>query len=219
ETTANLTDRTPFLADPLEDLPHHPGLFGQDLITRRATALMLAHITVAVGRTAENVDRAVAGSVLLTTAAPLHNLGALVFGDHALGLQQQVLLGSVAEGVAQEDHLDAAIGEFLEDQNLIGIFARKPIGIENVEAVNGPGSGLIPESFQARTGQGISAVAVVHEAQFGLAFHGVIGHALRERLQLAGDGVLLLLLVAGNPGIDPHSKIVIGHGWSSSLDL
>jgi len=63
----------------------------------------------------EHVDRAVAGGVLLAPAAALHDLGALVLGDHALDLQQQVLLGSVAGGVAEEDDLDAATGELLQD--------------------------------------------------------------------------------------------------------
>ena len=123
ETSANLTDRASFLADPLEDLPHDPSLVGHDLITRLAVALVLADVTVAVGRAAEHVDRAVAGGVLLAPAAALHDLGALVLGDHALDLQEQVLLGSAARGIAQEDDLNAATGEFLEYQNLICIFA------------------------------------------------------------------------------------------------
>src|SRR5204862_209282 len=44
QTSANLTDRASFLADPLEDLPHDPGLFGHDLITRLATASCLLAI-------------------------------------------------------------------------------------------------------------------------------------------------------------------------------
>ena len=123
QTSANLTDRASFLTDPLEDLPHDPGLVGHDLIARLAVALVLADVTVAVGRAAEHVDRAVAGGVLLAPATALHDLGALVLGDHALDLQEQVLLGSAAWGIAQEDDLNAATGEFLEYQNLICIFA------------------------------------------------------------------------------------------------
>src|SRR4051795_9128385 len=53
EASTHLTDRRPLLADPLEDPPHDPGLFGDDLITRLSTALVLADVAVAVGRTAE----------------------------------------------------------------------------------------------------------------------------------------------------------------------
>ena len=61
--------------------------------------------------------------MLLAPAAALQDLGPLVLGDHPLDLEQQVLRGVMAEGVAEEDDLDAAPGEFLEDQNLICIFA------------------------------------------------------------------------------------------------
>src|SRR6185312_12626245 len=74
ETAANLTDRSPFLAHPLEDPPHDPGLFGDDLITGLTAALVLADVAVAIGRTAEHVDRAAAGGVLLAPAAALHDL-------------------------------------------------------------------------------------------------------------------------------------------------
>jgi methylglyoxal synthase len=56
ETSANLTDRASFLTDPLENLPHDPSLVGHDLITRLAAALVLADVTVAVGRAAKHVN-------------------------------------------------------------------------------------------------------------------------------------------------------------------
>ena len=123
EASAHLADRASFLADPLEDLPHDPGLFGDDLIPRLAVALVLAEVTVTIRRPAEHVDRAAACGVLLAPAATLDDLGPLVFGDHALDLKQQVLLRAAADGIAQENDLDAAPGEFLEDQDLVGIFA------------------------------------------------------------------------------------------------
>ena len=61
--------------------------------------------------------------MLLTPAAAFHDLGTLVFRDHPLDLKQQVRLGAPADGVAQEDDLDAAPGEFLQEQHLIGILA------------------------------------------------------------------------------------------------
>ena len=149
----------------------------------------------------------------------LHDLGALVLGDHALDLKQQVLLGSAAGGIAQEDDLDTAMVEFLEKQYLICIFARKSIWIEDVEAVNGTGGGLIPESFEARADKYAAADPVVDEAQFGVAFQGIVGDSLHDRLKLTGDRVLLGLLFSGNPRVDRHTKIVIGHGWSSSAGL
>src|SRR3954471_17521676 len=53
QAAADFADGAPFLADPAEDLPHDTSLFGHDLITRRAVALVLADVAVAVGRAAE----------------------------------------------------------------------------------------------------------------------------------------------------------------------
>ena len=212
QAAADLADGTPFLSHPPEDLLHDPGLFGHDLITRLAAALVLADVVIAVGRAAEHVDRAAAGRVLLAPAAPLHDLGTLVLGNHALDLKQQVLLGSTAGGIPQEDDLDAAMVEFLKEQYLICIFARKSIWIEDVKAVDGPGGGLIPESLETRADQDAAADSVVHEAQFGVAYQGILGDSLGDLLKLAGDRVLLGLLFPGNPSINRHTKIVIGHG-------
>src|SRR3954462_13425351 len=95
----------------------------------------------------------------------LEDLSPLVLGDHALDLEQQVLGGVMAEGVAQEDDLDAAMGELFEDQDLIGILARESVRVEDVEAVDRPGGGLVAEPLQPRTGQQGPADPVVDEAQ------------------------------------------------------
>jgi hypothetical protein len=191
QAAADLADGTSLLADPLEDLPHDPRLFGHDLIACLTSALVFADIAIAIGRTTEHVDRAAAGRVLLAPAAALHDLGALVLGDHALDLQEQILLGSAAGGIAQEDDLDPATIELLEEQHLIRILARKPIGIEDVEAIDRPGSGLIPESFEARPDEEAAADAVVEEAQLGVAFQGVVGDPLLDGFELTGDRIFL----------------------------
>jgi hypothetical protein len=219
QASADLTDGAPLLADPLEDLPHDPGLFGHDLIARLAATLVLADVAVAVRRAAEHVDRTAARRVLLAPAATLHYLGTLVLGDHALDLEQQVLLGAAADGVAQEHDLDAAPGQLFEDQDLIGIFARESVGVEHVDPVDGPGGSLVPEPLEAWAGQDGSAVAIVHEAQLGVALQGVACDPLADRLELTVNRVLLGLLFPGDAGIDRHSEMTIGHGWSSSPGL
>ena len=153
-----------------------------------------------------------AGGVLLAPAAPLQDLGALVLGDHALDLPEQVLFGAAARRIAQEDDLDAAMGEFLQYQDLIGISARESVRVEDVEAIDGAGGDLVAKSLEARADQGVTAEAVVQEAQLGLAFQGVTRDAPPDRLELAGDRCLLGLLIAGDPGIDRRTEIVMGHG-------
>ena len=125
--------------------------------------------------------------------------------------------GVMAEGVAEEDDLDAATGELLEDQNLICIFARKSIRVVDVEAVEGPGGGLVAEPLQPRPEQDGPADAVVDEPQLRVADQPVIADAPVERLELAGDRVLLGLPLGGDPGIDRHAEMVVW-SWSCSRD-
>ena len=158
-----------------------------------------------------------AGGVLLAAAAALQDLGPLVLGDHPLDLDQEVLRRVMAEGVAEEDDLDAATGEFFEDQDLIGILAGEPIRVEDVEAVDGAGGGLVAEPLQPRPGQQGPADAVVDEPQLRVAVQAVVADAPLERLELAGDRVLLGLLLGGDPGVDRHAEMRVRHGGSSSL--
>src|SRR5690349_13053605 len=58
QAAADLADGTSLLADPLEDLPHDPRLFGHDLIARLTSALVLADVVIAIGSATEHVDRA-----------------------------------------------------------------------------------------------------------------------------------------------------------------
>jgi hypothetical protein len=102
---------------------------------------------------------------------------------------------------------------------LICIFAWKPIRIEGIEPINDTCCGLVPESLKTWACQDVPAVAIIHEAKIGIAFQAVARNPLCDRLKLAGDSVLLLLLVPGHPAIEPDTKVVLGHGCSSSSGL
>ena len=64
----------------------------------------------------------------LAAAAALQDLGPLVLGDHALDLEQQVLLRRAAELVVQEDDLDAAAVQLINQQDLVGVLAGQSVG-------------------------------------------------------------------------------------------
>jgi hypothetical protein len=216
QAAADFADGTPVLADPREDLLDHPRLICHDLIARLAVSVVLADIAMSVGRATEHVDRATPGGVLLASPTPLEDLGPLVFGDHALHLDQEVLRGVMPEGIAEEDDLDAAMSEFLQDEDLTGILARESIRVEDVEAVDGAGGRLIPEPLQARTDQRAPAAAVVHEMQLGIACQSVVGDAPGNGREWAGDGVLLGLLFRRDSSIDRHAETRCRHDGSSS---
>ena len=107
-----------------------------------------------------------------------------------MNLQQQVVLGALAEGAIEEDDLHPGIREFLHEQELVGIVAGQAIGIEDVQAVDGAGGRLVAQALQGRSQQRAATVAVIAEAQFVVDRVAVAGGALRDRLQLAGDGAL-----------------------------
>ena len=52
----------------------------------------------------------------------------LVFGDHALKLDQQALFGAVAAGRFEEQGLGTSPAEFFEQQDLVGVVTAQPIG-------------------------------------------------------------------------------------------
>jgi hypothetical protein len=62
--------------------------------------------------------------VLLASPASLHDLGAFIFGNNALHLQQQVVFRASTERSVQEDQLNAAPPPFVDEQNLINVIAR-----------------------------------------------------------------------------------------------
>jgi len=76
---------------------------------------VLRDVLVAVGRAGENVDHAAVRAVALAAPATFQNLGALVFGDHTLDLQQEVVLRGLAERAIEEDDLDAGAPQFVDE--------------------------------------------------------------------------------------------------------
>ena len=100
----------------------------------------------------------------LAAPAALDDLGPLVLGDHALDLQQQVVLRRPAERAVEEDHLDAGALELVEQQDLIAEAPRQPVGRMDVEALEIARGDRIAQPLQGRAQQDGAAVAVVDEA-------------------------------------------------------
>ena len=60
-------------------------------------------------------------------AAALHDLGALVLGDHPLNLEQKVVFSRAADRAVQEDDHSADAVELLDQQHLVSVAAGEPI--------------------------------------------------------------------------------------------
>jgi hypothetical protein len=109
----------------------------------------VTHIAVAIRRSSQDVQRATACRVQLAPATAFEDLGPLIFGDHALDLQQQVIFGRAADVVVEVDHLDAAAFQLVQKQDLAGVFAGQAIRGVDIEPINGPGGCLVAQAFQA----------------------------------------------------------------------
>src|SRR5260370_625442 len=87
----NGVDTESLLGIELKHHPHHLGL-GLDHLVECCRGVTLPHISIAIGCAGEHVHPALLRHVLLASPAPLADLGALVFGNHALNLYQQLIL-------------------------------------------------------------------------------------------------------------------------------
>ena len=64
----------------------------------------------------------------LAAAAAFEDLGPLVLGDHALDLEQELFLGRAPRRVVEEDELEPATVQPVDEQDLVGIPAGQPVG-------------------------------------------------------------------------------------------
>src|SRR5262249_9382021 len=166
QAPADFADGAALLADPAEDLPHHGRLFFDDPVRRFAVAaLPPADVAVAVGGATQDIGRAPPGGVQLAAAAALPDLCALVLGDHSLDLRQQVFLGRVSDRAVEEDDLNATALQLVEQQDLVGVFPCQAVRGVDVEAVDGPGGGLVAQALQRRAEEGAAAGRLIEEAQ------------------------------------------------------
>ena len=68
--------------------------------------------------------------------APLEDLGPLVFGDHALNLEQKIVLPGATNQVVQEDNLRTRAAKLIDQEHLMGITASEPIRGMDINALD-----------------------------------------------------------------------------------
>lgn len=195
----DLADRLATVDVGAEDLAHDLGLGLEDLDPGRS-ALVGHDAAVAVGHLPE-ADLAGAGAVEFAAAVALGDLRALVFGDHALHLHQQRGLRVLAERRAfEEPHLALKPLQLLEDQHLVGVGAREPIGAQAQHAVEHAGLGGVTQPVERRTVEPRARVAIVDELLDDLVPVGVRRGA--QRLKLRGDRAALLLALGRHARVE-----------------
>jgi len=163
----------PLLPDPGEDVAHHARFLQHDLVACLPAALGLPDIAIPIGRGRQHAHRPGVRRVPLATPTTLQDLGPLILRDHALHLEEERVLGGLARGPVEEDDRDAGPLEFLQQQDLVGILARQPVGRMDVEAVEATRCGEIAQLLQPGPDQRGPTVALI------------------DKLQLCGQGQLV----------------------------
>ena len=145
-----------------EHLGDQGGLVRDDLVT--GTALGgLADVAVAERGAGQHVHAAGLRPPGLAAPVALGELGLLVLGEHALELDQQLVLGAVAARPLHELHPDPAAGELLDQKRLVGELAGQPVRGVDQHHVQAALGGQVPQRLQARAHQRRAGVPLVGE--------------------------------------------------------
>ena len=133
----------------------------------------------------------------LAATRTFEDLRPLVFRDHALELEQQLIFSCCRSWRADKQGLDTSPSQLLDQQDLIGISSTEPIGCIDQNGVELAFGRQVANPLEARTDQTGATIAFVFEYPFGGNRVALLGGERGQRRRLAGDGVLLLLLVRG----------------------
>jgi len=140
--------------------------------------------------------------VALAPPTAFEDLGPLIFGDHALNLQEQLVFGGLAHRPVEEDDLNARPLQFVHKQHLIGIFPGEPIRRMHIEALDPAGSDQIAQSLQGWPNEGGPTIAFIDKLVVRRQGQPIGRHPRLEGGELRSDGVGLGLLLGRDPRIN-----------------
>ena len=94
-------------------------------------------------------------------------------------------------------------GQFVENDDLIGVHASQAVGRQTPHALDVSGFGSVAQGVQTGTVQARAGEAVIDV--FSDRFVPFLGHALTQHRELRTDGAARLLGIGRDPGVDRHS--------------
>jgi hypothetical protein len=140
------------------------------------------------------------GPELPPPGAVLHERS-LVLRNHALDLQQPLLLRTVAEGVMDTDDLTATARAFLQEHPWLGIPPREPVRAPDQPRLQHPCGRQSPYAIQGGAIATRSAGVFVHELASRWDLVCACCHGVGEGVELAGNRLFTFLFVRRYPGI------------------
>ena len=147
----------------------------------------------------------------LAATGTLQNLRALVFRDHPLELDEEMIFGGFHRRRLQEHGFDALAGQLLDDQNLIGIATAQTVRGMDQDGLNAPLRGEVPDPLQPRAFENGTGKAVILNDHVGRHAVAVALGVGDQGLGLAGDRVAIPLLLARDPrvqGCNLHDRLL-----------
>lgn len=194
EQARDAADAHPVDGIAVVDHADHAGLGLQDLVIGHGI-VALADVAIAIGRSAEHADLPLPRAVALAAAGSFEDLRPLVFRDHALELQQQLVLRCRRLWRLEKHRFDTMASKFLDQQDLVGILPAQPVGSVHQHGMNLPFRRQVAHPLQPGALEGGTAIAFVFEDPLVRHLKAAAPREVDQRRRLAGDGVLLPLLV------------------------
>ncbi|HUQ11044.1 MAG TPA: hypothetical protein VM146_12075 [Steroidobacteraceae bacterium] len=211
QTSAHLAHAKSIQTNPRKDATHDVGLFLDDLEAGQSATLIAADVAISERRARQRADRTRAGGMQATTPNPLENLGALVLGDDALNLQQEIILRRVADRAVQEYHLGPGATKLLNQQDLMGVASCQPVGREQIDALDMRAGHRIAQLLQCRTLKVRAAAPIIHVAVIRLKLQAISGDALLQHRDLTVNRAIARLRLARYTRVKCH-RAVLAHG-------
>jgi hypothetical protein len=161
QASTHLAQTQAIEADPGGNEPNDARFFIHHLEARYATAFATADIAISEWRPGERADRARVRGMPSTTPAALKNLGAFIFGDYTLNLEQEIILRRIADRPVQEHDFHASTPKLVDQQHLVGVTSSQAIGGMDIQTLNLAARGRIAKSFESGAHKNGAAVAFV----------------------------------------------------------
>ena len=95
------------MSDPGKDLAHDACFLQEHIKTRLSIAIMLADIAIAIGCSTQDAHGTTLSRMTFATTAPLQDFRSLIFRDHALNLQEQLIFRCLANFPVEKIDLDS----------------------------------------------------------------------------------------------------------------
>ena len=192
------------------DVANHGRLRFDDFVEGVAV-LGFPVVAVAKGSAAEDGNVAASRPVALAVPGALQDLRTLVFRDHPLELEEEMVFVGFHRRCVQEHGFDVLAGKFLDDQNLTGIATAQTVRGMDRDGFDAALRGEVPDPFEPRAFEDGAAEAVILDDHVGRRVVAVALGVGEQGLGLAGNRVAVPLLLARDSrvqGCNLHDRLL-----------